>query len=157
MPASFPGRKGAGCFTWRAGRTFSTCSPGPIESANTSRETKSTSAASSMSRRADARRTAASALDPPPYGLINAQPVLAAAAEAKSNGVTALGLVAAWRGLEEGPVLDEICARLEGLKESGQARRDVSLGIIKSQPVADRLKQAGLECYNHNLESSQRA
>ena len=32
----------------------------------------------------------------------------------------ALGLVAAWRGLEEGPVLDEICRRLEELKRSGQ-------------------------------------
>ena len=101
-------------------------------------------------------QSAAYQTDSPRYGLIDAQPVLAAAAEAKSNGVTALGLVAAWRGLEEGPVLDEICARLEGLKESGQARPDASLGIIKSQQVADRLKQAGLECYNHNLESSQR-
>ncbi len=92
----------------------------------------------------------------PRYGLIDAQPVLAAAEEASANGVTALGLVAAWRGLEEGPVLDEICQRLEALKESGKARPDASLGIIKSQQVAERLKQSGLECYNHNLESSRR-
>ena len=92
----------------------------------------------------------------PRYGLIDAQPVLAAAEEASANGVTALGLVAAWRGLEEGPVLDEICERLEALKESGKARPDASLGIIKSQQVAERLKQSGLECYNHNLESSRR-
>jgi len=92
----------------------------------------------------------------PRYGLIDAQPVLAAAEEASANGVTALGLVAAWRGLEEGPVLDEICNRLETLKESGKARPDASLGIIKSQQVAERLKQSGLECYNHNLESSRR-
>ena len=92
----------------------------------------------------------------PRYGLIDAQPVLAAAEEASANGVTALGLVAARRGLEEGPVLDEICQRLEALKESGKARPDASLGIIKSQQVAERLKQSGLECYNHNLESSRR-
>jgi len=92
----------------------------------------------------------------PRYGLIDAQPVLAAAEEASANGVTALGLVAAWRGLEEGPVLDEICERLEALKESGKARPDASLGIIKSQQVAERLRQSGLECYNHNLESSRR-
>src|SRR6266567_6133056 len=49
----------------------------------------------------------------PRYGLIDAQPVLAAAEEASAKGVTALGLVAAWRGLEEGPVLDEVCNRLE--------------------------------------------
>jgi biotin synthase len=88
--------------------------------------------------------------------LIEPEPVLNAAEEANKNGVTALGLVAAWRGLEEGPVLDEICERLDELKQSGKARPDASLGIIKSQRVADRLKEAGLECYNHNLESSRR-
>ncbi len=92
----------------------------------------------------------------PRYDLVETGPVLTAAEEAKTNGVTALGLVAAWRGLEEGPVLDEICGRLEALKRSGRARPDGSLGIIKNQRVADRLKESGLECYNHNLESSER-
>src|SRR5256714_10424609 len=94
--------------------------------------------------------------DSPRYGLIEEEPMLNAAQEARTNGVTALGLVAAWRGLDEGPVLDEICSRLDALKQSGQTRPDASLGIIKSQKVADRLKESGLECYNHNLESSQR-
>src|SRR3954465_16067948 len=101
-------------------------------------------------------QSAAYQTDSPRYGLIEQEPVLAAADEAKANGVTALGLVAAWRGLEEGPVLDGICERLEDLKNSGKARPDASLGIIKSQKVADRLKESGLQCYNHNLESSER-
>jgi biotin synthase len=101
-------------------------------------------------------QSAAYQTDSPRYGFIESEPVQTAAAEAKSNGVTALGLVAAWRGLEEGPALDNICERLEELKQSGNARPDASLGIIKNQKVADRLKAAGLECYNHNLESSQR-
>ncbi len=101
-------------------------------------------------------QSAAYQTDSPRYGLIDPEPVLAAASEAKANGVTALGLVAAWRGLDEGPVLDEICDRLQELKASGAARPDASLGIIKSQAVANRLKESGLECYNHNLESSQR-
>jgi len=42
------------------------------------------------------------------------------------------------------------------LKAGGKTRPDASLGIIKSQQVADRLKAAGLECYGHNLESSRR-
>src|ERR1035437_350695 len=92
----------------------------------------------------------------PRHGLVQREEVLGAAKEAKANGVTALGLVAAWRGLEEGPVLDQICHGLEELKQSGQARPDASLGMIKSQKVADRLRQSGLECYNHNLESSRR-
>jgi biotin synthase len=92
----------------------------------------------------------------PRHDLIDRDTVLTAAKEAKTNGVTGLGLVAAWRGMDEGPVLDQLCQRLEELKRSGLARPDASLGMIKSQKVADRLKQAGLECYNHNLETSQR-
>jgi biotin synthase len=92
----------------------------------------------------------------PRYNLIDSEPVMAAAAEAQRQGVTALGLVAAWRGLEEGPVLDEICRQLQALKESGKVRPDASLGIIKTQAVADRLRTAGLKCYNHNLETSRR-
>jgi biotin synthase len=101
-------------------------------------------------------QSAAYQTESPRYGLIESEPVLQAADEAKANGVTALGLVAAWRGLEQGPVLDEICLQLEELKKSGKTRPDASLGIIKDKRVADRLKESGLECYNHNLESSRR-
>lgn len=92
----------------------------------------------------------------PRYGLVDADAVLKAADEAQANGVTGLGIVAAWRGLEEGPILDEICATLEKLRDSGKVRPDASLGMIRDQRVADRLKAAGCECYNHNLESSRR-
>ena len=92
----------------------------------------------------------------PNYGFIDPEPMLEAADEANQNSVTALGLVAAWKGLKEGPMLDEICDRIRELKASGKTRPDASLGIIKSQVVADRLKDAGLECYGHNLESSRR-
>jgi len=92
----------------------------------------------------------------PRYGFVDPAPVREAAAEAQKNGVTAVGLVAAWKGLNEGPILDEVCERVRELKATGQTRPDVSLGIIKSQRVADRLKEAGVECYGHNLESSRR-
>lgn len=92
----------------------------------------------------------------PRYGLVDLPPVMSAAEEAKANGVTAVGLVAAWRGLEEGPVLDEICNQLSELKAAGKARPDASLGIIKNPRVAQKLKEAGLECYGHNLETSRR-
>ena len=92
----------------------------------------------------------------PRYGLVEKEMVLRAADETRSNGVTALGLVAAWRGIDEGPVLDEICEGLQALKRSGKARPDASLGIVRSQRVAERLKESGLECYNHNLETSRR-
>jgi biotin synthase len=92
----------------------------------------------------------------PRYGFVDPEPVNEAAKEALKNGVTAIGLVAAWKGLNEGPMLDEVCERIQELKAGGKTRPDASLGIIKSQKVADRLKEAGLECYGHNLESSRR-
>jgi biotin synthase len=92
----------------------------------------------------------------PKYGFVDPEPVAEAGLEAKKNGVTAVGLVAAWKGLNEGPMLDEVCARVREMKAAGNTRPDVSLGIIKSQTVADRLKEAGVECYGHNLESSRR-
>jgi len=92
----------------------------------------------------------------PKYGFVDPEPVQEAAEEAARNGITAVGLVAAWRGLKEGPMLDEVCQRIRELSDSGKTRADVSLGIIESQKVADRLKEAGVECYGHNLESSKR-
>jgi biotin synthase len=92
----------------------------------------------------------------PKYGFVDPEPVLEAAEEANKNSVTAVGLVAAWKGLNEGPMLDEVCDRISELKAGGKTRPDASLGIIKKQVVADRLKAAGLECYGHNLESSRR-
>lgn len=92
----------------------------------------------------------------PRYGFVEPEPVQQAAEEAMRHGVTAVGLVAAWKGLSEGRMLDEVCERVRELARSGKARADVSLGIIKSQRVADRLKEAGVEVYGHNLETSRR-
>ena len=92
----------------------------------------------------------------PKYGFVDPEPVLEAARETAANGVRALGLVAAWKGLEEGPMLEEVCERLKELADDGKVRPDASLGLIPSQKVADRLKEAGLQCYNHNLETSRR-
>src|SRR5688572_14320222 len=85
-------------------------------------------------------QSAAYQTESPRYNLVDLPPVLTAAEEANQNGVTALGLVAAWKGLEEGPVLDQICDQLRKLKESGKTRPDASLGIIKNPRVAERLR-----------------
>lgn len=92
----------------------------------------------------------------PKYGFIDPDPLESAMTESAENQVTAVGMVAAWKGLKEGPLLDEVCDRIKQMKDSGKVRPDASLGIIKKQEVADRLKEAGLECYGHNLESSKR-
>lgn len=92
----------------------------------------------------------------PRYGFIDAAPVLQAAEEAAANGVASLGIVAAWKGLNEGPMLDAVCDRLRALKDQGKVAPDASLGLIANHRVADRLAEAGLKCYNHNLETSRR-
>lgn len=99
-------------------------------------------------------QSASYATDAPRYDFIEPEPIMEAARESKNNGVQALGLVAAWKGLSEGPALDDVCNRIKELSEDGKVRPDASLGIIQSQKVADKLKDAGLACYNHNLESS---
>ncbi len=92
----------------------------------------------------------------PRHGFVEPEAVAGAAEEAHKHQVTALGIVAAWKGLNEGPMLDEVCERIREMAQAGKVRPDASLGIIKSQSVADRLRAAGLECYGHNLESSRR-
>ncbi len=77
-----------------------------------------------------------------------------AAASAKENGAGALGLVAAWRGVKEGKQLDMVCDSVKELIETDTIRPDVNLGILESQHCADRLKEAGVKVYGHNLETA---
>ena len=88
------------------------------------------------------------------YGLIDADQALAAAEEAAGNGAEALGLVAAWRGLQQGAELDRVCNLIGKVSQGGQVHCDASLGLIDDPAVARRLKDAGLHTYNHNLESA---
>ena len=92
----------------------------------------------------------------PRYELVETDSLKQAVEESAKNQVTGLGIVAAWKGLREGPVLDRVCEQIELLAENGKVRADASLGMIQSQEVANRLKKSGLACYNHNLETSRR-
>src|SRR3984957_1011210 len=47
----------------------------------------------------------------PTYGFVDPEPVMEAADEANKNGVTAVGLVAAWRGLNGEPIREEMGVR----------------------------------------------
>src|SRR5207237_8294536 len=67
-------------------------------------------------------QSAAYQTDSPRYGFIEPEPVLEAAEEANRNGITAVALVGAWRGLKEGPVLDEVGDRIHELAKSWKAR-----------------------------------
>jgi biotin synthase len=96
------------------------------------------------------------ATNSPRHDFLAREPMLQAAAQAAQQGVAGFGIVAAWQGLTEGPVLEEVCVRLRDLRDQGRVRPDASLGLIRSPHVAERLRASGLECYNHNLETSRR-
>ena len=88
------------------------------------------------------------------YPLLDEQAVESAAAQAEKNGAEALGLVAAWRGLKQGPELERVTALIRKVSENGTVHADASLGLIDDPEVARQLAEAGLHTYNHNLETA---
>ena len=77
--------------------------------------------------------------------------VLEAARAAKSGGASRFCMGAAWRSPKDRD-LDKVIEMIKGVRELGM-ETCVTLGMLKRQQ-ADRLKQAGLDYYNHNLDTS---
>ncbi|MCK5916840.1 MAG: biotin synthase BioB [Cocleimonas sp.] len=77
--------------------------------------------------------------------------VIVAAKEAKDSGVTRFCMGAAWRNPTD-KSLDNVIEMIEGVKELG-LETCVTLGMLDGQQ-AQRLKKAGLNYYNHNLDTS---
>ncbi len=77
--------------------------------------------------------------------------VLAEARAAKSAGASRFCMGAAWREPKDRD-LDSVCAMVEGVKALG-LETCATLGMLTS-PQARRLKDAGLDYYNHNLDTS---
>lgn len=88
------------------------------------------------------------------HDLMDREGVVEAAKRAANEGAEGFGIVAAWRGLKEGPGLEAVLDRIRAVAALGSPRADASLGNIPSLAVARKLKEAGLECYNHNLETA---
>ncbi|MDP9414250.1 MAG: biotin synthase BioB [Pseudomonadota bacterium] len=83
--------------------------------------------------------------------LMDVDAVLSAAAEAKAAGSGRFCMGAAWREPKDRD-MDKICAMVSGVKAMG-LETCMTLGML-SQPQAERLAEAGLDYYNHNLDSS---
>ena len=77
--------------------------------------------------------------------------VLADAARAKAAGASRFCMGAAWRSPKDRD-LDQVCAMVEGVKAMGM-ETCVTLGMLTGAQ-AQRLKDAGLDYYNHNLDTS---
>ena len=77
--------------------------------------------------------------------------VLAEARAAKNGGASRFCMGAAWRSPKDRD-LDSVCAMVEGVKALG-LETCATLGMLTGAQ-AQRLKAAGLDYYNHNLDTS---
>ena len=83
--------------------------------------------------------------------LMELDAVLAEARTAKAGGASRFCMGAAWRSPKDRD-LDKICAMVEGVKALG-LETCVTLGML-TEGQARRLKDCGLDYYNHNLDTS---
>jgi biotin synthase len=84
--------------------------------------------------------------------LLDVDDVLAKAQLAREAGATRFCMGAAWREVKDGPAFDSVLDMVRGVRALGM-EACVTLGML-SQAQADRLADAGLTAYNHNLDTS---
>jgi biotin synthase len=77
--------------------------------------------------------------------------VLENAAQAKASGASRFCMGAAWRNLKDRD-LERVADMVSGVKDMG-LETCVTLGMLEEHQ-AKRLKEAGLDYYNHNLDTS---
>ena len=83
--------------------------------------------------------------------LMDVDAVLAAAAEAKASGSQRFCMGAAWRNPKDRD-LDAVVQMVEGVKAMG-LETCMTLGMLEAHQ-AERLAGAGLDYYNHNIDTS---
>ena len=84
--------------------------------------------------------------------MLDVDHVLASARRAKELGSTRFCMGAAWREVKDGPAFDRVLDMVRGVKGMG-LEACVTLGML-SEDQARKLKDAGLDAYNHNLDTS---
>ena len=89
-----------------------------------------------------------------PEKMLDVQSVIASAKRAKELGSTRFCMGAAWREVKEGPAFDRVLEMVRGVKGLG-LEACVTLGML-NESQAKRLADAGLDAYNHNLDTSRK-
>jgi biotin synthase len=84
--------------------------------------------------------------------LLDVDEVLAKVRIAKEAGANRFCMGAAWREVKDGAEFDSVLAMVRGVRALGM-EACVTLGML-TQAQADRLAEAGLTAYNHNLDTS---
>jgi biotin synthase len=84
--------------------------------------------------------------------LMEVSEVLSAARKARAAGATRFCMGAAWREVKDGPQFERVLEMVGGVKQLGM-EACCTLGMLTGDQ-ARRLKEAGLDAYNHNLDTS---
>ena len=84
--------------------------------------------------------------------LMETDTILADARRAKAGGATRFCMGAAWRRVADGKQFDSVLSTVRGVKDLG-LEVCCTLGMV-TEPQARRLKDAGCDVYNHNLDTS---
>ncbi len=83
--------------------------------------------------------------------LMSVREVIAAAKRARADGADRFCLGTAWREIHDGPEFDRVLEMVEAVKAEG-LETCVTLGML-TDAQAKRLSEAGLDYYNHNLDT----
>jgi biotin synthase len=86
------------------------------------------------------------------YGLETVEEVIEAARQARDGGATRFCLGAAWRGPRSSAEFERVLEMVRGVRALGM-ESCVTLGLL-DEGQAQRLAEAGLTAYNHNLDTS---
>jgi biotin synthase len=89
-----------------------------------------------------------------PMPLLSVREVEERAAQARRLGATRFCLGAAWREPPDGPVFERVLDMVRAIRRLGM-EACVTLGMLTDEQ-AQRLRDAGLTAYNHNLDTSRR-
>ena len=84
--------------------------------------------------------------------LMPVEDIVNAANEAKKAGASRFCMGAAWRSLHDRDV-EKICDVVDAVKKTG-LETCMTLGML-TKTQSDKLKEAGLDYYNHNIDSSE--
>lgn len=85
--------------------------------------------------------------------LMGIEQVKAQALEAKATGSSRICMGAAWRNVKDGPEFDQVLEMVRSLNKM-DIEVCCTLGMI-TENQAQRLSEAGLYAYNHNIDSSE--
>ncbi len=87
------------------------------------------------------------------HAMLDVDAVLDSAGKAKAGGATRFCMGAAWREVKDNAQFDRVLEMIQGVKRLG-LEACCTLGMV-TEDQARRMKAAGLDAYNHNLDSSE--